>query len=90
MASSIRMAHINIQGVNCAVFAADAPSRTPQDRHALLGRLVMAARMQRLRVEKAALAYQAGGRMRFFGTRDLANYLASAGGVRRWTHTLTL
>jgi hypothetical protein len=41
----------------------------------------------RLRVDKAALAYQEAGRIRFFGTPDLVKYLASRG-VPRWTHTL--
>jgi hypothetical protein len=40
-----------------------------------------------LRVDKAALAFEACGRIRFFGTPDLVRYLGSLG-VPRWTHTL--
>jgi hypothetical protein len=84
----IQMAHLRDQGINFAVFAADAPSRTAPDRSALLSRLVVAARQAHLRVDKSALAFSEGGRTSSCGTKDLVRYLASRGGVPSWTHAL--
>lgn len=83
----IEMAHIQEQGINFAVFNADATNHTDADREALLRRLVTEARRNRLRVEKAALAFKEGGRIKYFGTPDLVQFLAPRG-VPRWTHTL--
>lgn len=83
----IQMAHLRDQGIDFAIFAADAANHTDTGRQVLLSQLVAKARATRLRVDKAALAYQEAGRTRFFGTPDLVRYLASRG-VPRWTHTL--
>jgi hypothetical protein len=83
----IQMAHLRDQDINFAVFAADAARPHRQGRQVLLAELVAKARDNRLRVDKAALAYQEAGRTRFFGTPDLVKYLASRG-VPSWTHTL--
>ena len=83
----VQMAHRRDQGISFAIFAADAANHTDTGRQALLTELVAKARGNRLRVDKAALAYQEAGRTRFFGTSDLVKYLASRG-VPRWTHTL--
>ena len=83
----IEMAHLQDQRIDFAVFAADAANHTDTGRQALLTELVAKARGNRLRVDKAALAYQEAGCTRFFGTPDLVKYLASHG-VPRWTHTL--
>ena len=83
----IHMAHLRDQGINFAVFAADAASHTDAGRQAFLAQLVAKARGNRLRVDKAALAYEEAGRSKFFGTPDLVKYLASRG-VPSWTHTL--
>jgi len=85
----IQMAHLRDQGINFAIFAADVANHTDTGRQALLAELVTKARGNRLRVDKAALAYEEAGRTRFFGTPDLVKYLASRG-VPRWTHTLDL
>ena len=85
----IQMAHLRAQGIDFAVFAADAANHTDTGRQALLAELVAKARGNRLRVDKAALAYEEAGRTRFFGTPDLVKYLASRG-IPRWTHTLDL
>lgn len=83
----IEMAHLQAQGINFVVFAADANDRTNASRQRLLGQLVAKARGKNLRVDKAALAFQEAGRIRYFGTPDLVRYLSSSG-VARWTHTL--
>lgn len=83
----IEMAHLQAQGINFAVFNADANDRTKASRQRLLGQLVAKARGNNLRVDKAALAFQEAGRTTYFGTPDLVRYLSSSG-VRSWTHTL--
>jgi hypothetical protein len=85
----IDMAHLQDQGINFAIFAADAANHTDTGREELLAQLVAKARGNSLRVDKAALAYQEAGRTRFFGTPDLVKYLASRG-IPRWTHTLDI
>ena len=85
----IEMAHIQEQGINFAVFNADATNHTDAGRQALLGRLIIAAQRNRLRVEKAALAFEEGGQIKYFGTPDLVRFLAPRG-VPRWTHTLNV
>ena len=83
----IEMAHLRAQGINFAVFAADANDRTNAGRQQLLGQLVAKARSNKLRVDKAALAFREAGHTTYFGTPDLVKYLSSRG-VGRWTHTL--
>ena len=83
----IEMAHLRDQGIDFAVFNAEAPSRTGVDRQALLRQLTAAARGNGLKVDKAALAFDESGRTKFFGAQDLVKYLAS-GAPLRWTHTL--
>ena len=83
----ISMAHINIQGVNVAVFAARPNSTSNASLGEVLASLTTKARLSGLRVEKSALAYTENGRTRFWGTPDLVKYLATAG-VPRWTHTI--
>lgn len=83
----IEMAHLQAQGINFAVFNADANDRTNAGRQRLLGQLMAKARRNNLRVDKAALAFQEAGRTTYFGTPDLVRYLSS-NGVGRWTHTL--
>lgn len=86
---TINMAHLREQGINFAVFDADAVTHMGNDRSALLTRLTVAARRQNLRVDKSALAFQEGGRNTFYGTPDLVQFLAR-NGVPRWTHTLSI
>lgn len=86
---TIRMAHLQTQGVDFVVFDADARTRTPAGRAELLARLTREARMQGLKIDKAALAFSEFGQTRFYGTPDLVRYLA-ANGVVRWTHSLSV
>jgi hypothetical protein len=85
----IEMAHLRTQGIDFAVFNAEAQNRTAEGRSRLLGQLVAAARRNGLKVDKAALAFTESGRVNVFGTPDLIRFLAPSG-VPRWTHTLTL
>jgi hypothetical protein len=73
--------------INFAVFEADATSNSNQGRSKLLSQLTVKARLNGLRVDKAALAFAEGGQVKYFGSPDLVDYLAKRG-VPRWTHTL--
>jgi len=85
----IKMAHLREQGIDFAVFGADARNRTNSGRDALLADLTAQARLSGLKVDKAALQYGHGSRLQFYGSSDLVRFLASAGGVHRWTHEVT-
>ena len=85
--TTIQLAHVNIQGVNVAVFAANGRHNTDSSRAEALAELTARARASGLRVEKAALAYRQGSRTHYFGTPDLVRYLSKSG-TPRWTHRL--
>ena len=84
---NIRLAHLRDQGIDFAVFDADATSHIASDRAEVLEELISIAKQNGLKVDKAALAYRRGGRTEFFGTPDLVRYLSNRG-VPRWTHVL--
>lgn len=84
---TIRMAHLRSQGINFAVFEADARTHRDADRGELLADLTIRARRQGLRVDKSALAFTEGGRQTYYGTPDLVRHL-SRSGISHWTHTL--
>lgn len=83
------MAHIRRQGIDFAVFGADAPSRTSADRDRLLADLTQRARASGLKVDKSALAYSRGRGIGFYGTPDLVRYLSNSG-LPRWTHQISV
>jgi hypothetical protein len=85
----IRVAHLRSQGIDFAVFDADARSRLDSDRAELLMQLTAAARANGLKVDKSALAFRQGSQTRFYGTPDLVRFLANSG-IPRWTHTITV
>lgn len=75
--------------VNFAVFEANSNSNTDSGRSQALADLTYRARASGLRIDQSALAYTEHGRMKFFGDKNLVQYLA--GGWRpNWTHTLTI
>ena len=84
----VEMGHYREQGIDIAVFNADAPSRTRSARGQLLASLTLAARRAGLRVSKAALAFREGGRTKFYGAPDLVRFLSRLGRVPPWTHEL--
>ena len=88
MSRRIRFAHLNIQGIDIAVFDADTIHKTNTARSGLLSDLTCFARKQGLRISKSALAFSECGRIQFYGSADLVRYLSS-NGVPCWTHTLT-
>jgi hypothetical protein len=89
MHNKIPLAHINIQGINCAIFGADARVPTSQARSKLLAQLVGRARRSGLAVSKRALAFHLGGRPTFFGDDDLVRHLSNNRWALNWTHDIT-
>ena len=85
----VNFAHLRVQGIDFAVFEADARSRTSADRLELLSDLASRARRLGLHVDKAALACARSGRIEFYGTPDLVRYLSKRG-VPQWTHVLDI
>lgn len=85
----VQLSHINIQGIDCAVFDTDARTRSDSDRAKLLNELTTIARQAGFRIYKSALAYVNSGHIEFYGTPDLTRYLANQG-VLCWTHTINI
>ncbi|RZZ83140.1 hypothetical protein EAT51_12440 [Pseudoxanthomonas winnipegensis] len=87
----IKMAHLRERSttgawVNFAVFSA---SSAVGNNDAALAHLTAQARRLGLQVDQAALAFSSAGRVRFYGTKNLVNYLSKRG-VPRWTHTIDI
>lgn len=74
--------------INFAVFEASATSNTDSARSAVLSNLTARARNSGLRVDQSAMAYRESGRIKFYGSKPLVDYL-SRRWVPRWTHTLS-
>lgn len=75
--------------INFAVFEAKATSNTDQARAQALAQLTLRARASGLRIDQSALAYTEGGRLRFYGDKNLVQYLAN-GWMPSWTHSLNI
>jgi hypothetical protein len=71
--------------IDFAVFDARSTSGTSVDNSHLLAQLTTRARASKLRVDQAALAFTSDGRVRFFGSTSLVEYL-SRNGLPGWTH----
>lgn len=88
----INLAHLRERAasggwVNFAVFDARSSSGSRDDNARLLAQLTAQARASNLRVEQSALAFNSGGRMQFFGSPPLVDFL-SKNGIPVWTHTI--
>ena len=90
----INLAHLRERStagtpIDFAVFEARSNSRSQSDNSRLLEQLVMKARGAGLKVDQAALAFSENGRIKFFGSRNLVQYL-SRSGLPGWTHTVSI
>jgi len=88
----INLAHLRERAasggwVNFAVFDARSSSGSRDDNARLLAQLTAQARASNLRVEQSALAFNSGGRLQFFGSPPLVDFL-SKNGIPGWTHTI--
>ncbi|MFM0034394.1 hypothetical protein [Paraburkholderia strydomiana] len=70
--------------INFVVFGAKSNTG---DNDGLLFELTQAARASGLKVDQSALAFKSGGRVQFYGDKNLVAYLAKTG-VPRWTHQI--
>lgn len=89
---SINFAHLRERStsggwINFAVFEARSSSGSTSDNSRLLAQLTARARASGLQVDQAALAFMQNGRVQFYGSQNLVNYLARSG-LPRWTHSL--
>lgn len=75
--------------INFAVFGAHATYNTAASMASVLANLTMRARGSGLRVDQSALVYTENGRNKFFGDKNLVEYLSHRG-IPRWTHTLSV
>lgn len=75
--------------VNFAVFDARSSSGSHSDNARLLAQLTSRARASNLRIDQSALAYMSGGRVEFYGSPPLVEYLSKSG-VPGWTHTIDI
>ncbi len=87
----IQLAHLRERSIsgqwnNFAVFNAKP---TIGDHQRVLDSLTEAARQSGLRIDQSALAYQESGRLRFYGDKNLVNYLSERW-VPTWTHSIDL
>lgn len=71
--------------INFCIFDAKSTSGSKSDNSALLAQLTARARASNLRVDQAALAFTSGGRLQFFGSPPLVDFL-SRSGLPGWTH----
>ncbi|MCQ8181128.1 hypothetical protein NP603_08410 [Methylomonas sp. SURF-1] len=88
----INMAHLRERAasggwIDFAIFDARSNSGSDSDNNTLLNQLTVKARLAGLNVDQSALAYNQNGRIKFYGSKNLVDYL-SHGGVPRWTHTI--
>ena len=75
--------------INFAVFEASSTSNSDSARSQALAQLTLHAKASGLRVDQSALAYNESGRLKFYGDKNLVQYLAH-GWIPRWTHSLTV
>ena len=85
----INLAHIRERSttggwINFVVFEAKS---TTNSNDQLLAQLTSQARANGLKVDKSALAFNQNGRLKFYGTNDLVDYLSKSG-LPRWTHSI--
>ena len=85
----INMAHIRERSrtggyIDFAIFEAKSTSNNNSE---LLYQLTYKARNNGLKVDQSALAYSENGRTKFFGDKNLVNYLSN-NFCNQWTHTI--
>lgn len=86
------MAHLREQStsggwINFAVFDAKSNSGSNSDNDALLHQLTAKARISGLKVDQSALAYNQNESIRFYGSKNLVDYLSN-NFVPNWTHKI--
>lgn len=90
----INFAHLRARAtsggaINFAVFEARANSNTDTAKSSVLAGLTMKARNSGLRIDQSALAFTENGRIKYFGSKNLVDYL-SRSWTPHWTHKLSV
>lgn len=71
--------------VNFAVFEARSSIGTDHANAEVLARLTSKARISGLQIDQSALAFMEGSRIKFYGDKNLVDYLSKSG-IPNWTH----
>lgn len=90
----VNIAHIRERStaggwIDFAVFDAKSISGNSSDNESLLLQLTSKARATGLKIDQSSLAYNQGGRIKFFGSKNLVNHLSQTG-LPRWTNTINV
>ena len=90
----INLAHLREKSttggwIDFAVFDAKSRSGSDKDNASLLAELTAKAIASGLKIDQSALAYRQGGRNRFYGDKNLVDYL-SRHGIPKWTHSIDI
>jgi hypothetical protein len=88
----INFAHIRERSTNggsidFAVFDAHSTTNTDSANAEVLAQLTAKARRSGLKIDQSALAFNESGRLKFYGTKNLVEYL-SRSGLPQWTHSI--
>lgn len=75
--------------IDFAVFEARSTSGSDSANSQVLADLTFKARQGGLKIDQSALAFNEQGRLKFFGTKNLVDYLSKSG-LPQWTHSVTL
>ncbi len=89
---SINFAHIRERStsggwIDFAVFEARSSSGLDSDNASVLARLTAQARGAGHKIDQSALAYSDQGRIKFYGDKNLVEYLSRTG-LPQWTHSI--
>jgi len=71
--------------IDFAVFDARSTSGTDVANAAVLAELTGKARTAGFKIDQSALAFSEAGRLKFYGTKNLVDYLSKSG-LPNWTH----
>lgn len=88
----INLAHIRENStsggwIDFAVFDAKSTSSSDSVNATLLAQLTAKAQASGLKIDQSALAYNQNGRIHFYGTKNLVDYLSKRG-LPQWTHNI--
>lgn len=75
--------------IDFAVFEACSTSGSASANAQVLADLTTKARMAGHKIDQSALAFNQHGRLKFYGTKNLVDYLSKSG-LPRWTHSITV
>ena len=88
----INLAHFRQQTalgdfIDFAIFDTVSESGAESDNLMLLNNLTLSAQSKDLKIDQAALVFKKNDQVRFYGSKDLINYLSKSG-FPKWTHTI--